>query len=88
MPTAATDETGNRVLTADRTALRQSAFRVMAALLSTSLVFLTTMTSLIAGEIFTSSDKILELANQETALLDALQHHINAEYDNLKALSA
>ena len=65
----------------------QSAHKVMASLVSTSLVLFTAMTSWSVGEIFTSSDKILELANRETVLLDALQMYINAEYDNLKALS-
>ncbi|XP_076472641.1 prolyl 4-hydroxylase subunit alpha-1-like [Babylonia areolata] len=40
------------------------------------------------GEVFTSSYKILDLVNREKTLLDALQNHINAEYDNLKALSS
>lgn len=65
----------------------QSAHKVMASLVSTSLVLFTAMTSWSVGEIFTSSDKILELANRETVLLDALQMYINAEYNNLKALS-
>ena len=65
----------------------QSAHKLMASLVSTSLVLFTAMTSWSVGEIFTSSDKILELANRETVLLDALQMYINAEYDNLKALS-
>ena len=69
------------------TVRRQSAAKVMATVVSTSLALLTAMAPRTVGEIFTSSDKILDLANRETALLDALQMHIYAEYDNLKALS-
>ncbi|KAK7093424.1 hypothetical protein V1264_007184 [Littorina saxatilis] len=59
----------------------------MNKLLPTLFVILAVMTSCGVGEIYTSSDKILELVSRETTLLDALQSHINAEYDNLKALS-
>nr|KAG5700204.1 hypothetical protein BaRGS_011047 [Batillaria attramentaria] len=54
---------------------------------STLAVMVLIMTSYCKGEVFTSSEKIMELATRERALLDALQTHINAEYDNLKALS-
>lgn len=50
-------------------------------------LLLSLMTSFCVSDIFTSSDKIMELAQREIELLDALQFHINNEYDNLKTLS-
>ncbi|KAK7504596.1 hypothetical protein BaRGS_00004082, partial [Batillaria attramentaria] len=55
--------------------------------LLTSLVLVSTMTSSVVAEVFTSSNKIVELADLEGELLDALRGHINDEYENLKALS-
>ena len=59
--------------------------RSTAVFLTCTLLFMTSSTSV--ADIITSSERILELTNQEALLLDALQNHINAEYDNLKALS-
>ncbi|KAK7504598.1 hypothetical protein BaRGS_00004084 [Batillaria attramentaria] len=55
--------------------------------LLTSLVLVSTMTSSVVADVFTSSNKIVELADLEGELLDALRGHINDEYDKLKALS-
>lgn len=60
---------------------------VRAMVVSVSIMVIVMMASRCDAEVFTSSEKIMELATRERALLDALQIHINAEYDNLKALS-
>ncbi|XP_070207382.1 prolyl 4-hydroxylase subunit alpha-3-like isoform X1 [Littorina saxatilis] len=54
---------------------------------TTSLLVLLTVTSYGLGDVFTSSNKITELAASEGSMLDALNTYIRDQYDSLVGLS-
>ena len=56
-------------------------------LLSMPLILLLTVTPCGVCDVVTSSSKMIELAESEGFLLEALNKYISTEYDNLKQLS-